>query len=76
MISSFFAKRASKHVGKSLIYKNVYIKKRCDNGELFYCGNIKRRTKYFTTEREAAIYVDLVLIDNNLPPINILKPKK
>ena len=62
-------------MSKSLNFSNVYIHKRCDDGAIFYYGRVLNRGKFFETERDAAKYVDLVLIDNNRPPINILKAK-
>lgn len=34
-----------------------------------------RRQKWFSTEREAAIFYDKLCIEFGLPPVNILKPK-
>ena len=61
--------------GKSEKYKCVYISE-YSKGKIKYWGNVMKRARGFDTEREAAIFVDTVLIENHKPPVNILKPKK
>ena len=61
--------------GKSKLYKGVYILE-YSKGQLKYWGHSHKRAKGFDTEREAAIFVDTVLIEKHKPPVNVLKPKK
>lgn len=61
--------------GKSTVYKGVYIQE-YSKGVLKFWGHSHKRGRGFDTEREAAIFVDTVLIENNKRPVNILKPKK
>lgn len=60
--------------GKSTTYKGVYIQE-YSKGKLKYWGHSHKRGRGFDTEREAAVFVDTVLIENNKLPVNILKPK-
>ena len=61
-------------------YKYVYLRQKTsanDNKIWYGCvtRNYKRKTKCFETEREAALFVDLALINFKEEPINILKRK-
>jgi len=69
-----------KWAGKSNNYKGVYIRKCNKTQELVYEAHIYIKGKSFykyglNSEREAAIKVDLFLIENGLEPVNILKRK-
>lgn len=61
------------HLGKSKKYKNVYIYK-LSNNQIIFKANTGHRSKAFTEERLAALFVDKYLISINKPPVNILKP--
>ena len=61
--------------GKSTTYKGVYIQE-YSKGVLKYWGHSHKRAKGFDTEREAAIFVDTVLIEKHKPPVNVLTSKK
>lgn len=63
-----------RHKGKSTQYKHVYITKD-PTGKVRYVGNVLKRSKAFAEEKDAAKYVDIVLIENHKPPVNILKPR-
>jgi hypothetical protein len=67
-----------KWLGKTK-YKYVYRFLHNKKGEVF-CGYINSklytwRSKYYDTEREVAVLVDLKLIEENKDPVNILKRK-
>lgn len=38
-------------------------------------GSVLRKSKFFVTEREAAVYVDKVLINAGKQPVNIMIKK-
>jgi hypothetical protein len=65
-------------------YKNVCVYQHKDDpSKMNYLANVRRKVgfkqknyfKNFETAKEAALAVDMWLIDNNFPPVNILKPK-
>lgn len=59
-------------------YKGVYITTRNGKDKVIYlCLNIKNKQYrgYFDTLKEAAIAVDKRLIENGMPPVNILVKK-
>jgi hypothetical protein len=65
-----------KYVGKSKIYKGVYLYRRNGRQEVYF-GEIQKKKKGgFETERQAAIWVDMRLIEAGKEPVNILKRKK
>ena len=67
-------KFAPKYLGKSKKYKYVYESKRpCGNTS--YQGKVDNYQKTFLNEREAALWVDMRLIEASKDPVNILKPK-
>jgi hypothetical protein len=66
----------TKYIGKSKIYKNVTMY-RFRGKEIQYTGTFSKYSKGgFETEKEAAIWVDMRLIEAGKEPVNILKRKK
>lgn len=65
------------YVGISKIYKGVHIYKFNNEGRIYmkYRGNALRKSAYFDTERDAALFVDSVLINAGKEPVNIYKRK-
>jgi hypothetical protein len=63
-----------KYLCKSKYYKNVY--KYSYKGRTMYYGRIgKYRKTGFTSEKKAAKWVDIRLIESGKKPVNILKLK-
>lgn len=62
-----------KYLGKSTTYKHVY-KMQFRDG-FWWMGRVLGGNKRFIEEREAALWVDKKLIENNKNPVNILKRK-
>ena len=60
------------YVGASKRYRGVYAYKNF-RGIHSYLGAMHKCGKRFKTEKEAARYVDIVLISLNKEPVNILK---
>lgn len=58
----------------SKTYKYVYQRRK--GLRIIWSGEILGRSKWFDTEREAALFVDKVLIENGKSPVNILKLKQ
>lgn len=58
---------------KSNNYKDVWVY--LYKNETKYLGKFKQSSKFFSTEKEAAIWADTQRIKNNLEPRNILKKK-
>ena len=71
-------KKRLTYLGSNKQFKYVY-EYREPNGSITYEGHIqinKKVTKcMFPTAREAAIYVDKILIQNGKDPVNVLKRK-
>ena len=70
-------KKLFKYIGKSQLYKYVYIRENTATKEIKYEGRVIGKTigqhiQTFNTEREAAIFVDTILLQNNKPSVNIL----
>ena len=65
-------KKLFKYIGKSQLYKYVYIRQNTATKEIKYEGRVIGKTQTFNTEREAAIFVDTILLKNNKPSVNIL----
>jgi hypothetical protein len=66
----------TKYIGKSKLYKNVTMY-RLGGKQIYYRGAVCKYSKRgFETEREAAIWVDMRLIEAGKEPVNILKRKK
>ena len=63
-----------KYVERSKTYKNVAKKRKGER--IIWEGVVLGRSKWFDTEREAALFVDKVLIENGKSPVNILKLKQ
>lgn len=63
-----------KYVERSKTYK--YVCQRRKGERIIWYGRILGRQKWFDTEREAALFVDKVLIENGKNPVNILKLKQ
>ena len=63
-----------KYVGKSKLYKYVY-EEEC-KGVTKWIGKVGSNKKTgFKTEREAALWVDKMLLSKGKEPVNILKRK-
>lgn len=62
--------------GKSKKYKGVYIYEMRNEIKYKASSGIMMSTRFFDTEREAAIYYDMQRINKGKSPVNILKPKK
>lgn len=45
------------------------------NGKFVWCANVLHQSKVFKDIKQAAKWVDVVLIQNNKNPVNILKRK-
>ncbi len=65
----------SKLISKSELYKNVYKRQRMDNGAIYFEGRVLQISKSFDNERDAALFVDKVLVNHFREPRNILKRK-
>ena len=63
-----------RRVESSKTYKYVYQRRK--GMRIIWHGEILGRSKRFNTEREAALFVDKVLIENGKSPVNILKLKQ
>lgn len=63
-----------KYVECSKTYK--YVEKLRKGERIIWKGVVLGRSKWFDTEREAALFVDKVLIENGKSPVNILKLKQ
>jgi len=62
------------YIGKSKKYKYVSIEQL--KGELVYRGRVgKQYSNRFKTEREAAIFADMALINQGREPVNIFVRK-
>jgi len=69
-----------KYIGKSKEYKNVYVNYSDTEKIYYYSANVRVGDKHkqkdsFKTEREAAKWVDLRLIEGGKEPVNVLKRK-
>lgn len=66
-----------KYIGISKLYRCVYLYEK--DGATIYRAQIRRMKVYHssihTTERQAALKVDMILIEHQLEPVNILKRK-
>jgi hypothetical protein len=62
----------SKYIDSSDRFK--YVSLRQTGKRKWWWGQVLGRGKAFNTEREAAVYVDVVLIKNKRKPVNILRP--
>jgi hypothetical protein len=62
---------------KSDKYKLVYKLKKCGsvNAKFVWFAKVGNKQKHFNKEREAAIFVDLRLIEKGNEPVNILRRK-
>ena len=67
--------REIKYIGVSKNYYRVYEYLQ-EGKRTLWAAQLLGKTKKFKTEREAAKYVDIILIRAGLEPRNILKPKK
>lgn len=69
----------SKYVSKHPEYKNVSIYRNTKTSKLFYKtfinNNNKGYTRNFDSDRDAAKWIDLKLIEFGKNPVNILKKK-
>ena len=65
--------RDYKRIAKSK-YKYVSVMLKGGKTKMF-ASSILQHFRTFLNEREAALYVDKVLINVGKPPVNILKPK-
>jgi hypothetical protein len=66
----------TKYIGKSKLYKNVTLY-RIGGKQIYYRGAVLKYSKRgFETEKEAAIWVDMRLIEAGKEPVNVLKRKK
>jgi hypothetical protein len=65
--------RGFKYLESSIIYK--YVTKHESNKQIFWIGRVLGKSKSFETEREAALYVDKVLLTEGKKAVNILVPK-
>ena len=63
-----------RYVERSKTYK--YVVKKRKGVRIIWEGVVLGRSKWFDTEREAALFVDKVLIENGKSPVNILKLKQ
>lgn len=68
----------NKYLGKSQ-YEHVYIRE-LRGGQIVYVLSVNNKKygniqKCFTDEKEAAMYLDKILIQKGFEPINILKRK-
>ena len=57
-------------------YKNVYEYRSDVNKPIFKARIVRQDPAYFKTAKEAAMQVDVWLINRNKKPINILKKQK
>lgn len=62
-----------KYIENSKNYK--YVQKYKKGDKIKWLGKVLRTGKTFETEREAALYVDKVLINKGKEPVNILVSK-
>lgn len=72
------AQSNTKYNGKSLLYQGVYeVTTGSGKTKFKYEVVIKgdRTTGFKDTERAAAVAYDMVLINNNMAPVNVLKKK-
>jgi hypothetical protein len=67
------AVNAFKYIENSKTYK--YVQKYKEGDKIKWLGKVLRTGKTFKTEREAALYVDKVLINKGKEPVNILVRK-
>ena len=61
------------YIEGSKVYK--YVSKYKHGTKILWLGKVLKTGKNFDTEREAAIYVDTVLLNKGKKPVNILKAK-
>ena len=64
-----------KHICKSENFKHVYKYMDVYTKEEVWRGLVLKTSKNFKTEREAAVYVDTVLLNRGKKAVNILKAK-
>lgn len=64
-----------KNLGKSTLYKHVYLRKCPKTGIIRYLCQVHGIGKMFLIEREAALYADKILLRHSKEPVNILKKK-
>jgi len=62
-----------KYIENSKTYK--YVQKYKEGDKIKWLGKVLRTGKTFETEREAALYVDKVLLNKGKKPVNILVAK-
>ena len=67
------ASNAFKYIENSKTYK--YVQKYKEGDKIKWLGKVLRTGKTFETEREAALYVDKVLLNKGKKPVNILVAK-
>jgi len=67
------AQHAFKYIENSKTYK--YVQKYKEGDKIKWLGKVLRIGKTFETEREAALYVDKVLLNKGKEPVNILVRK-
>ena len=60
-----------KYLNKSSLYEYVYLYI-TDKEVIRYKGMVDKKQKYFKTEKEAAKFADLKLIEQGKEPVNIL----
>lgn len=51
-----------------------YVSLQMESDKLVWIASPLKKSKTFDNERDAALYVDKVLIQNGKKPVNILKP--
>ena len=61
------------YIENSKVYK--YVSKYKMGAKILWLGKVLRTGKTFDTEREAALYVDKVLLNKGKKPVNILVAK-
>lgn len=68
-----------KYVSKHPEYKNISIYRNTKTSKLFYesfiSNNYKRYSRVFDSDKDAAKWIDLKLIEFGKNPVNILKKK-
>ena len=74
-MTTFASYANQKYLGKSTLYKHVYLKQDPKTRNIVYVCMLHRISKMFLTEREAALCADKILLRLGKEPVNILKRK-
>lgn len=74
-MTTFATYDSLKNLGKSTLYKHVYLRKCPKTGIIKYACQVCGINKLFLTEREAALCADKILLRLGKEPVNILKRK-